>query len=109
MGNLFQIRCDRWIVKVGGSLAGITTLTKSDVDWDLTQERYLRFLGILFRAAFAKDVINFVVIRANKTAHVFHDSQNWNFDFAKHSHRFDRVDQSDLLRCANHNGTGDRQ
>ena len=89
-------------------MAFVTGLAHGHFDGDLTKEGDAEALGFMIAAAFAKDVIGLAIARAEEVAHVFDDAEDGDIDFLEHGHGFAGIDQGDLLRGGDNDGSVER-
>lgn len=92
----------------GDGVAFVAGFADGHLDGDLAEEGDAEALGFMLAAAFAKDGVALAIAGAEEVAHVFNDAEDWDVDLLEHGDGLARVDEGDLLRSGDDDGSIER-
>ena len=88
----------------GDGAAFVAAFADGEFDGDLGEEGDAEAFGFMLAAAFAEDVVDVAVVRADEVAHVFDEADDGDVHFGEHGSGFAGVDEGDLLRGGDDDG-----
>ena len=107
--ELLVNHCDR-AVRLGDyrRFAAIGLFADRHRQWQRRQQLDAVLAGQFHTAALAEQMLGMSAIGADVHGHVFHDTQHRNVDLAEHLDAFACIEQRQVLRCSDDDGTGHR-
>lgn len=92
----------------GDGAAFIATFTNGEFDRNLGEEGDTEAFRFMLAAAFAENVVDVAIVRADEVAHVFNEAQNGDVDFGEHGSGLAGIDEGNFLRGGDDDGAVER-